>query len=531
MFYKVCILAAGLGSRMSAITHGLSKALMPINHKAVVTHIIEKFPDEIEIVIAVGHKAQYIKDYLSCAHASRRITFVQVDNYDGPGAGPGYSLLQCRDYLQCPFIFYAVDTLVDDPIPLPDRNWLGVSPVVNPDQYCTVGVQGDLIVSLQDKINTSNKQAFIGLAGVRDYDIFFDGLASSRKHPTQEFQVSGGFSSLIGRSLKSLSFKWYDVGNPDGYSEATQAKAMSATAFDFSKPDEHIYFVNNTVIKYFENSTITKNRFLRSKQLNGLVPAVTNIHGSFYAYAKEDGQVLYAVLTTEKVSKLLDWLSSNLWVRRMLTDEDSEKFILSCYNFYRDKTIGRIDSYHKKFNAVDEATTINGEMVESLASMMARIDWSEVCNGIATNFHGDLQFDNILETVSGQFILLDWRQDFAGNIEFGDLYYDLAKLHGGMLVSYAMIKRGKFDYYLIGDSKTDIMISHNPGILVSDSRRVFLEYMRSNNFDVGKVNILTSLIFLNMAVMHHEPFAHFLYNLGKLSLQKALGPQGTSALD
>src|SRR3990167_10156206 len=100
MNYKVVILSAGVGSRMGNLTDHFNKALLPVNFKAVISHIIEKFPKNIEIVIAVGHKKELIKDYLALAHPERKITYVEINNYIGPGTGPGYSLLRCKDYLK-----------------------------------------------------------------------------------------------------------------------------------------------------------------------------------------------------------------------------------------------------------------------------------------------------------------------------------------------------------------------------------------------------------------------------------------------
>ena len=45
------------------------------------------------------------------------------------------------------------------------------------------------------------------------------------------------------------------------------------------------------------------------------------------------------------------------------------------------------------------------------------------------------------------FKLIDWRQDFAKSIDVGDLYYDLAKIYGGMLIDYSKIKQNKFQYF------------------------------------------------------------------------------------
>ena len=42
------------------------------------------------------------------------------------------------------------------------------------------------------------------------------------------------------------------------------------------------------------------------------------------------------------------------------------------------------------------------------------------------------------------------------------------------------------------------------------------------NFSVKKVKILTALIFLNIAGLHHYPYSIFLYYLGKKLLNESL---------
>ena len=61
---------------------------------------------------------------------------------------------------------------------------------------------------------------------------------------------------------------------------------------------------------------------------------------------------------------------------------------------------------------------------------------------IPTFIHGDLHFDNsIYNQKRKSFSLIDWRSDFAGKLKYGDKYYDLAKLYGGLLMDYSKIKK------------------------------------------------------------------------------------------
>lgn len=58
--YKVCILAGGVASQMGDLTKHVNAAILPVNFKASISYMIEKFPEDVEIVIAVGHKKKQL---------------------------------------------------------------------------------------------------------------------------------------------------------------------------------------------------------------------------------------------------------------------------------------------------------------------------------------------------------------------------------------------------------------------------------------------------------------------------------------
>jgi hypothetical protein len=50
----------------------------------------------------------------------------------------------------------------------------------------------------------------------------------------------------------------------------------------------------------------------------------------------------------------------------------------------------------------------------------------------------------------------------------------------------------------------------------------YYEWLEKNGFNVNKVKTMTALIFLNIAALHHYPYALVLMALGKEMLQKAI---------
>ncbi len=523
--YKVCILAAGIGSRMGEVSEHINKALLPVNFKGTISYIIEKFPKNVEIVIAVGHKKETVIDYISIAHPERKVKYVEIDKYIGPGSGPGYSLLCCKDYLQCPFIFSAVDTIVLEEIPEPRDNWFGIAPVKETEKYCTVKIKNNLIYQLDDKIKTDNKFAFIGLAGIADYDVFFSGLEKDKDLISGELQVSNGFKKLVEKKLVPVGFTWFDTGTLSNYIETNKNFSGGGKKFDFSKGNEFIYFVNGKVIKYFADPDIVKKRCQRASiSLKGLCPKIEAEKGNFYSYKKIDGQVLYNVLNSQIVGDFLQWAKLNLWKKANLAKEEKDDFYQACQDFYYNKTMKRIKTFYEKTHITDGTNNINGVSVPPLKDLFSRIDWKNVYNGIPTNFHGDLQFDNILVTRDEssnlqKFVLLDWRQDFGNLTHVGDIYYDLAKMYGGVNISYQLIKEGMLSFDMSGSSiyykyfmKNDLL----------EAKEECEEFFKKEGYDIQKIKLITSLIFLNMSPLHNDPFDLMLYFMGKSMLYKTL---------
>lgn len=522
--YKVCILAAGVGQRMGAVSDYINKAVLPVNYKGVISYIVEKFPENIETVIAVGHKKETIMDYVSLAHPERKFTFVDIDKFVGPGTGPGYSLLQCKKELQCPFIFSAADTIVLEDIQPPAENWFGVAPVDNTERFCSVKIKNNLIYQIDDKVKTNNRYAFIGLAGIKDYGLFFSALEKNRESISGEIQVSNGFKKLIEKRLIPFEFTWSDTGTLTGYKETNRNFSGSSKDFDFSKGEEFIYFVNDKVIKFFANEDIIKGRCKRAELLDGTCPKIEGVKKNFYSYTKIEGQTLYNVLNNKLFLDFLNWCKTELWKVKKLSSEDQEKFYSACKKFYHDKTMKRINLFYEKTKIVDAGNDINGIDVPPLKDLLKKVDWEQICKGMPANFHGDLQFDNVLVTRSDvsqlqKFILLDWRQDFGGIVTHGDVYYDLAKLYGGMILSYQLIKKGLFSFDISGSNVYYNFQTKNDLV---DAKELYETFLKENGYDLNKIRVLTSLIFLNMSPLHNDPFDLMLYYLGKNMLNKSL---------
>ena len=70
MSFQVLIPSAGIGSRLFKETKNLNKALVQIDNKPIISHIIEKFPKSCQFIIPVGYKGSDLIDYLRIAQVN-----------------------------------------------------------------------------------------------------------------------------------------------------------------------------------------------------------------------------------------------------------------------------------------------------------------------------------------------------------------------------------------------------------------------------------------------------------------------------
>ena len=82
----VCILAAGVGSRVGSYSTYLNKSLLPIKKKAAISYIIDQFSNNTEFVIAIGHFGKQVKNFLKhlCYRLRKHVSLglIYPSNFD-----------------------------------------------------------------------------------------------------------------------------------------------------------------------------------------------------------------------------------------------------------------------------------------------------------------------------------------------------------------------------------------------------------------------------------------------------------------
>ncbi len=521
MSYRVLIPTAGTGSRLGAMTKFVNKSLVAISNRPVISHIIEQFPQDSEFVIGLGYKGDLVKEFLTLAYPKRKFYFVNVTPYEGSGSGLGLTILQCKELLQGPFIFSSCDTLVRGAIPPPDMNWMGYALVENSSEYRTLDITEKKVCRILEKMDAkaNERNAYIGLCGIKDYSLFWKSMEQNVNEATV-IGESFGLQSLIHLGVIAKRFSWYDTGNMEALKLTRGAYIEPNQPNILEKENEAIWFVNNKVIKYSDDAKFIFNRVKRAKLIEKYVPKVENSTTNMYLYSRAEGGVLSNGISLPLFDKLLKY-SQGFWKKEDLSTSEMVEFQKSCTHFYRNKTIERIELFLHNFNKKDGSELINGINIPSIKKLMTKMDWNWLTEGMPGRFHGDFHFENILYSKNeDKFTFLDWRQDFGGSMEIGDIYYDFAKLLHGLIISHELIAK---EHYKVEWTKEEIQYDFFRKQILVECERYFLKWIKENGYDQKKVVTLTAIVFLNIAALHHYPYSLLLFALGKKMLNEAIG--------
>ena len=500
----VFIAAAGLGSRLGDLTKNVNKAMLPINNKAIISYVIEKFPKEYDFIIALGYKGYKLKQYCELAYPDHRFTFVTIDKYEGKNTGPGYSALQCKDYLQRPFYFAVADCIITSKMPHLDGNWLGVYPTAYPEKYSTVDVDKDAnILGFTNKDLNGYQNAFIGLASIWDYEVFWSELAAN----IENGEIVAAFKNTDKYSnFKAKQLEWLDTGNLDDLNKTRQY--FNEVPLSLSKATDEVTYRVGDFLKFSPNTALIKNRAERAEVLTELIPSGFKYTDHFISYNWAPGNTLYEYDSTTLYLEFLDTLIKNIVKSKVYLGEE-ELF----EKFYKEKTEKRVAAFVERFGSryLTQEFTINGKQYNDLASILDSIDIKQLYNNqMYSLFHGDLQFDNILyDSTSKKFTYIDWRESFGGSTEGGDLYYDLAKLYGGSIIPYNLMKDE--DSINLEEGSTEVNYSYSTTEYLVNFRKGYEKWIIDNGFNLNKVQLITGLIFLNMSPLHDEKFGKMLW--------------------
>ena len=516
MINTVLITTSGIGERLGDLTKYTNKSLVKVGDKFAICYIIDSYANDTEFIITLGYFGNYVKDFLLLAYPNHSFKFINIDKYCGAGSSLGYSLLQTKNELQKPFIFHCCDAVTINKIDIMEnQNTLYVYPSQNSNHYTNVKVNNTVVSEINKKNHHDYDFVYTGISYIHHYKEFWESLETVyelNKNNTALSDVDAlklMLSSNIDLHIKVLE-NWFDTGNVDSFNQINTIIRPKYKVLE--KNFESLCFFEDKVIKFINDKDINAKRVLRGQYLNKFTPTLLGHSDNFISMDLIQGTLLSDSTNYNEIYNLLIWAKTFLWVNQNTKIEYRE----SCRKFYIDKTIKRLSQI--SFLS-QEKNTINKLVCPDVLSMISAIPEKLVLNDEFCYFHGDFILDNIIKTDNAgveMYKLIDWRHEFDNQTEYGDVYYDLAKLRHNIIFTNENILNKHFK---IIHADNEITVDIKCNYLLMQQLENYNRFIIENNYNLTKIKLLTSLIWLNMSPLYDGELSEFLFYFGKYNLQ------------
>ena len=518
---SVLITTSGTGSRLEKLTVNTNKSLLPVGDKYAICHIIDSYPKSTKFIVTLGYFGNHVKDFLELAYPSKNIEFVYVDKYEGPGSSLGISMLKAKNHLQTPFIFHCCDTITNS-INITDttNNILFVNKNDEYDTYSSINVQGDNVITMNGKGVKNNDYIYTGLCYIKDFEEFWK-ILEKLYDDNPNYMALSDIHAIQIMLQKNIAFSYnvidfyFDTGNMNSYTK-TCTKFISKYNI-LVKSTESLCFLDDRVIKFVNDTELNRKRIVRGNNLYPHVPKILDSRSNFIVMELVEGELLAEYKKYGEINSLLEWVQDNLWSYTNVNDN----YLKCCTNFYKTKTYDRI----KKIPFLDkEKNVVNGIKIGSIYELLDKIDFSSIATSTFTKFHGDFILDNIIKKGENNYCLLDWRHEFDTELNYGDLYYDLAKLRHNIILNHSNILNNLYSVDTTSDEITsdEVYIDLKCNYILVKQLEEYNQFIKKYDYNLKKIEILTAIIWLNMAPLYDGKFRDFLFYFGKFNLYLAL---------
>ena len=458
--FRVIIPAAGKATRMRPLSNSISKAMVPINGKPIISYIIDqlfKIGEPSEIII-VHNELKDIENFVKNFYPQykNKIFFIQQYNPEGPlhaiqvGGKKLIEIIGKENKDELPIMIWLGDTICLESSFDMKKSFLVTSPVNDYQRWCLV----DKNCRFYDKpdIPPRTNKALIGIYYFKNANIFWKSLDEGMKMGKikNEYQIS----NLLNCYLKNGQFfelentdKWYDCGELHTFYQS-KARLLNKTTRSF----------NEIIVDTFLGTITKKGKTEEGKQkielekqwykklpqkLNLFVPKILDSEYGTLIMSQEPGVPLNEMWLYDNLRYDV-WISilekilkihNEVFLDKLNIKTNKENQKLALQEMYITKNLKRIDDIQKKYPDFPEFETVRNFIKKTGEELInSGVVWS-------TYIHGDSHLGNILfEPLQGNIKFVDPRGKF-GNIEGteGDMRYDMGKLTQDFYLNYAEI--------------------------------------------------------------------------------------------
>lgn len=538
MITGVLIPTSGKGTRIGA-EDGINKALLKIDSEAVISRIIGYYENSalargrektVRFFIMLGYDGDNVRQYVTAMHPELDVVYLDQELETGPvgfirALKDQRGLLSGLDRL----FFHASDTIFSDksfdPAEPHAINVAAINYYAYTDEPCGEYRTLDIdrsegrVFKIMEKGEAATSPianaAHIGVVRFQSMPMFWGALDSVSDDYGCDAHILNMMISAGCPVMPWLVTGWEDTGNVRGLFRARNAIQPTDTVLP--KPGQEIYTNHRMVVKRFDDCEALRQLRERGAFLKDFIPKQYNGTKNYMSMEFVRGELARDVFRPDLMLDFLDWCQKNLW-SNIVNPRDHRA---NAINFYSAKTVSRINQFEKLTGIPDGEHKINYVDVGTMQSLIEKIPWDEVFDIRAcSTWHGDLHPSNIIVTEDG-FKLIDWRGTFGKTIHYGDVYYDLAKLLHGLIVSHDIVDGQGFEFFMHENFVTVDILRHHR---LTECETALEFWAASNGYSIPKIHLLCALIFLNIAPLHPEPedYNKFLFFLGKSMLHSVV---------
>lgn len=502
---SVIIPAAGLATRMKPLSRGISKTMIPVNGRPLISYIVEKIYEsqDIDEIVIVENEIGDVYEFINRVYPTKNIRCC----VQGEKLGPLHAINVGFKQLKNPnsdVTIWLGDTICLDNFDY-RKSFLAVHDVPDPHRWCLVDSSGKLYDKPEMPVPTSS--ALIGIYNFVDRHSFDLALRRGMSKPTHkgEHQIAAlldSYMELAGPMQLFNTEEWYDCGELNTFYES-KARLLARTARSFNKLEVDTF--HGTVKKvseiperkqkiefekrWFQNLTENQSLFC---------PRVLSSSSGELRMTLEPGTALNEVL-------VYDNLRTDVWhdiIRKILkvhhdvffVPGDSETFDVTkvCYDAYYTKTVKRLNDVWNAIGKHDKE--LENFLLKTSLELSKDPVWSRC-------LHGDSHLGNIIyDPQNGNIKFVDPRGEFGGLLwNEGDLRYDMAKLLQDFYCGYAMMMANRYSHE---ESKEVVKIDWSPG--TQELSRFLEGELKNLGYDVDLLKKLSILLLATAIPFHTE---------------------------
>jgi glucose-1-phosphate thymidylyltransferase len=238
---KGLLLAGGYGTRLRPLTFTGNKHMIPVANRPILFYGLDhlRAAGITEVAVVLGPVHEGIQEAVGDGHKfDLRVTYV----HQGEPKGLAHAVACARDFLDGePFVMYLGDNLLQEGVQGFVRAYdaqhpdavIGATPVPEPRHYGVVELDGDRIVSLEEKPSVPKSE--LALVGVYLFTpAIFEVIDGLRPSGRNELEITEAIWGLVTRRRRVIVQRvtgwWKDTGLPADLIEANERVLSSLGA-------------------------------------------------------------------------------------------------------------------------------------------------------------------------------------------------------------------------------------------------------------------------------------------------------------